>query len=81
MSAHGEPHVFTRDEIIAGTQTPVAGWVRGVCAVLAVVGVITFIFGAFVGAHVATRAGDRFVRVVVLCVVSALIVKLAFELR
>jgi uncharacterized membrane protein YfcA len=37
--------------------------------------------GAWVGAHVAIRRGDRFVRVVVLAVVGALVVKLAGDLR
>jgi uncharacterized membrane protein YfcA len=38
-------------------------------------------FGAFVGAHVAVRGGDRFVRVVVLLVVAALVAKLVLDLR
>jgi uncharacterized membrane protein YfcA len=37
--------------------------------------------GAWAGAHVAIRRGDRFVRVVVLAVVAALVVKLASDLR
>ena len=36
--------------------------------------------GAFVGSHLAIRRGDRFVRVVVLGVVGAVAVKLAYEL-
>ncbi len=37
--------------------------------------------GAWTGAHVAVRSGDRFIRVVVLVVVAALVVKLANDLR
>jgi hypothetical protein len=37
--------------------------------------------GAWVGAHVAIKGGDRFIRVVVLVVVAALVVKLASDLR
>jgi uncharacterized membrane protein YfcA len=37
--------------------------------------------GAFTGAHVAVRGGDKVVRVVVLCVVTALCIKLAVDLR
>lgn len=36
--------------------------------------------GAFVGARLAIRRGDRFVRVVVLCVVTVLVVKIAVDL-
>ena len=50
MSSHGDAHMPTREEIIAGTQTPVASWVKTSCIVLAAVGVVAFIFGAFVGA-------------------------------
>jgi uncharacterized membrane protein YfcA len=39
------------------------------------------IAGAWTGAHVAIKGGDRFIRVVVLVVVSALVVKLASDLR
>ncbi len=38
------------------------------------------VLGAAVGARVAMKRGDRFVRLVVLAVVSALVVKLAFDL-
>lgn len=37
--------------------------------------------GAWTGAHVAVRRGDRFIRVVVLTVVAALVAKLANDLR
>jgi uncharacterized membrane protein YfcA len=37
--------------------------------------------GAWTGAHVAVRRGDRFIRAVVLVVVAALVVKLANDLR
>jgi hypothetical protein len=37
--------------------------------------------GSWVGAHVAIRGGDRFIRVVVLVVVAALVAKLASDLR
>jgi uncharacterized membrane protein YfcA len=37
--------------------------------------------GAWTGAHVAMKRGDRFIRVVVLAVVAALVVKLASDLR
>ena len=37
--------------------------------------------GAWTGAHVAIRRGDRFIRLVVLAVVAALVVKLASNLR
>ena len=37
--------------------------------------------GAFVGTHLAVKNGDRFVRVVVLVVVAALVVKLGYDLR
>jgi uncharacterized membrane protein YfcA len=37
--------------------------------------------GAWTGAHVAVRRGDRFIRVVVLAVVAALVAKLASDLR
>ncbi|MBN9163622.1 MAG: hypothetical protein BGO98_00250 [Myxococcales bacterium 68-20] len=36
--------------------------------------------GAFVGARLAVKRGDGFVRVVVLCVVSALVLKMAYDL-
>src|SRR5690606_8430774 len=36
--------------------------------------------GAFMGARLAVRRGDRFVRFVVLVVVSALVVKMAYDL-
>ena len=36
--------------------------------------------GAFVGAHLAVKRGDRFVRVIVLVVVAALVVKIALDL-
>jgi uncharacterized membrane protein YfcA len=36
--------------------------------------------GAFVGARLAVKRGDRFVRVVVLVVVAALVVKIAWDL-
>jgi uncharacterized membrane protein YfcA len=39
------------------------------------------VLGAWVGAHLAVRNGDRFIRVVVLAVVAALVVKLAGDLR
>jgi uncharacterized membrane protein YfcA len=37
--------------------------------------------GAWTGAHVAVRRGDRFIRLVVLAVVAALVAKLASDLR
>ena len=36
--------------------------------------------GAFVGAHIAVKSGDKLVRVVVLVVVAALVVKIALDL-
>ena len=56
MSVHADAHIFTREEIIAGTQTPIARWVKMSCAVLAIIGTLTFIFGAFVGADRAWQA-------------------------
>ncbi|HSU96751.1 MAG TPA: hypothetical protein VLI40_05940, partial [Gemmatimonadaceae bacterium] len=55
MSDHG-PHVFTRGEVIAGSQTPIASWVKMSCVILAIIGTVTFIFGAFVGADRAWQA-------------------------
>ena len=49
MSSHGDAQMPTREEVIAGTQTPVARWVWSSCIVLAVVGVVAFILGAFMG--------------------------------
>jgi uncharacterized membrane protein YfcA len=37
-------------------------------------------FGAWKGAHMAVKRGDRFVQVMVLCVVGALVLKLAWDL-
>ena len=37
--------------------------------------------GAWTGAHLAIRHGDRFIRLVVLCVVAALVTKLARDLH
>jgi hypothetical protein len=56
MSEHGGEHVFTREEIIAGTQTPIARWVRTSCAMLAIIGTAAFIFGAFAGVDRAWQA-------------------------
>jgi hypothetical protein len=56
MSAHGEPHVFTRQEILAGIQTPVAKWLKTACAVMAVIGMATFVIGAFLGVDRAWQA-------------------------
>jgi hypothetical protein len=56
MSGHGDAHVFTREEILAGTQLPVARWLKMACAILAIVGTLTFIVGAFMGADRAWQA-------------------------
>ena len=42
---------------------------------------LSHVVGAWVGAHVAVTRGDRFIRGVVLAVVSALVLKLASDLR
>ncbi|HVR62493.1 MAG TPA: TSUP family transporter, partial [Polyangia bacterium] len=42
---------------------------------------VATIAGASVGARLALRRGDRFVRAVILVVVSAAVVKVAFDLR
>jgi uncharacterized membrane protein YfcA len=39
------------------------------------------VLGAWVGAHVAVKRGDGFIRVIALAVVAALVVKLTFDLR
>ncbi|MEO9225260.1 MAG: hypothetical protein ABI328_02680, partial [Gemmatimonadaceae bacterium] len=49
MSEHGDVHVITREEVIAGTQAPVARWVTLTCAVFAIVGTLSFLVGAFAG--------------------------------
>lgn len=49
MSAHGEPHIFTRDEILIGTQAPTPGWLTRVCIAMALVGVLTFGAGLMFG--------------------------------
>jgi hypothetical protein len=56
MSEHGDGHVITREEVIAGTQTPTARWVRMSCAILAIVGTLAFIYGAIVGSDRAWQA-------------------------
>ena len=56
MSGHGDVHVFTREEILAGTSAPVAGWLRTTLALFAVIGTLTFIVGAFMGADRAWQA-------------------------
>ena len=56
MSGHGDVHVFTREEILAGTSAPVARWLKLTCAIFALVGTLTFIVGAFVGADRAWQA-------------------------
>ena len=56
MSAHDEVRVFTREEIINGTQKPVARWLKMSCAVLAIVGSLAFIAGAFMGVDRAWQA-------------------------
>ncbi|HXC24983.1 MAG TPA: hypothetical protein VNU46_03640, partial [Gemmatimonadaceae bacterium] len=56
MSGHGEPHVFTRDEILAGTQAPVAKWLKTLCVVLAILGIVTFGTGAVLGVDRAWQA-------------------------
>lgn len=50
MSGHGEQHVMTREELVAGTQAPIAAWIRPLCAIMAVIGILTFLYGAIVGA-------------------------------
>jgi len=56
MSGHGEPHVFTRDEILAGTQAPVAKWLKTLCVALAILGIVTFVTGAVLGVDRAWQA-------------------------
>ncbi len=56
MSAHAEHHVITREEIIAGTQRPVAPWVRMLCIAMALIGTLTFIYGVIVGSDRAWQA-------------------------
>lgn len=41
---------------------------------------VSQLFGGFLGAHLAVRRGDRFIRAVVLLVVAALVVKVAHDL-
>jgi len=49
MSAHPD-HIFTREEILAGTSRPIPRWITMLCAAMAIVGTITFLYGALVGA-------------------------------
>lgn len=49
MSAH-DVHVFSREEIISGTQTPVSKSIKMLCLAFAVIGAVVFLFGAFTGA-------------------------------
>ncbi len=56
MSVHADAHVFTREEVIAGTQAPIARWIKLACTILAVGGTLAFLFGAFVGADRAWQA-------------------------
>ena len=50
MSAHDTAEVMTREQLVAGIQAPTARWLKLLCAVMAIVGAITFIYGAIVGA-------------------------------
>jgi hypothetical protein len=56
MSAHGDIHVFSRDEILAGTQKPVSKRIKLLCAALAVLGAAVFIVGAVTGVSRAWQA-------------------------
>ncbi|MDQ6738131.1 MAG: hypothetical protein M3Z30_10590 [Gemmatimonadota bacterium] len=56
MSGHADVHVFTREEILAGTSTPVARWLKLSCAILAILGTVTFVVGTFIGADRAWQA-------------------------
>ncbi len=56
MSAHGDVHVFTREEIIAGTQKPVAKSIKMLCWALALIGTVIFLFGAVTGVDRAWQA-------------------------
>lgn len=55
MSGH-DVHVFSRDEIISGTQTPVSRTIRTLCLALTLIGAAVFIFGAFTGVDRAWQA-------------------------
>lgn len=56
MSAHEDLEIFTRDDVIAGSSRPSAPWIKTLCAVMAVIGTVTFIWGAIVGADRAWQA-------------------------
>ena len=47
--SHEHIHVPTRDEILAGTSKPLPRSLRTVCIVLAIVGLLVFLFGAITG--------------------------------
>jgi hypothetical protein len=49
MSGHDAVHEFTREEILAGTQTPISGTIKKLSALLAILGTLLFLFGAFTG--------------------------------
>ncbi|MDQ2889651.1 MAG: hypothetical protein M3R65_03725 [Gemmatimonadota bacterium] len=56
MSGHGDAHLFTREEILAGISAPVARWLKLTCALFAIVGVVAFVVGAFLGVDRAWQA-------------------------
>jgi len=49
MSGHGHVHLPTREEILAGTGKPIPKSITGLCAVLAAIGTIVFLYGAVTG--------------------------------
>ncbi len=55
MSLH-EVHVPTREEILEGTSKPIPRTLKLVCAVLAAVGILVFLFGAVTGSERAWRS-------------------------
>ncbi len=49
MSGHHDVHVFSRDEIIEGTQRPISKTIKTLCVALTLIGAAVFLFGAFTG--------------------------------
>jgi hypothetical protein len=56
MSAHGHSHTPTREEILSGTAMPIPKSVHTLCAVMAVIGTVVFLYGAITGAPRAWQA-------------------------
>ncbi|HUR91100.1 MAG TPA: hypothetical protein VMY38_00350, partial [Gemmatimonadaceae bacterium] len=47
MSHSAHAPKLTREEILAGTSAPVAGWIKTACIVLAAIGLLAFVAGLF----------------------------------